>query len=672
MKRSLGIKLISAIALLVITTATVLNFLNLKFSRKELTESAYEQLETACNLYAKYISQVFKTDMEVAKSAANIQGLIDGQTSWEGLINAFDKIKKDGNFETANIIHKNGKGIEINKEKTEFDASERAYFKAAMEGKTYLSDLEPDLITKVLTYNIATPIYLNGKIEGVLLLDKKVDAIAEICEGYKYKNTGAISIFNKEGKTIYDRDKSVVESRFNPIEASKTDSRFKSIADLFIKALSSDSGRGEYAFEGIEKIAFYEKIPGTDWTIVSYLNKTEAFSQIYALRNTVILISVGLLFLASVMGYLIARPMVSSFDTVTEVVKKQSDLQFDVDEKLESKIKKLAKKRDERGILGNAMFSMNEKISSTVFQTKNATISVRKSSEELKDVVKDAETSINEISKAVGEIAQSATDQANDVEIGALSMDKMNRAVIKNTEIIDNINESITEINVAKNSGINIVRDLKEATEKGVEANEKVSKVIEENMESVSDIEKSTDMIMTISAQTNLLALNAAIEASRAGEAGKGFAVVADEIRKLAEDSSKFTDEIKKVVQRLSEQANYSVDVMKETKKVVKLQSEKMAETEKQFQNISGAIESTERFIYELNESQRIIDESRNKMSEIMERLSAVSEENAASTEETSASIHEQNEQMVKISKAGDSLENLSRNLMNIIDDFKI
>ena len=134
-------------------------------------------------------------------------------------------------------------------------------------------------IIKVLTYNIATPIYLNGKIEGVLLLDKKVDAIAEICKGYKYKSTGAISIFNKEGKTIYDRDKSVVESRFNPIEASKTDSRFKSIADLFIKALSSDSGRGEYAFEGIEKIAFYEKIPGTDWTIVSYLNKTEAFSQ---------------------------------------------------------------------------------------------------------------------------------------------------------------------------------------------------------------------------------------------------------------------------------------------------------------------------------------------------------------------------------------------------------
>ncbi|HIC97695.1 MAG TPA: chemotaxis protein [Aquificaceae bacterium] len=69
----------------------------------------------------------------------------------------------------------------------------------------------------------------------------------------------------------------------------------------------------------------------------------------------------------------------------------------------------------------------------------------------------------------------------------------------------------------------------------------------------MEDLARLTESLMKIAKQSNLLALNAAIEAARVGESGKGFAVVASEFRKLADNTSKLSKEIKGIVDRLSE-----------------------------------------------------------------------------------------------------------------------
>ncbi|MDQ7038186.1 MAG: methyl-accepting chemotaxis protein [Aquificota bacterium] len=76
---------------------------------------------------------------------------------------------------------------------------------------------------------------------------------------------------------------------------------------------------------------------------------------------------------------------------------------------------------------------------------------------------------------------------------------------------------------------------------------------LEECARYMEELSKLTESLMKIAKQSNLLALNAAIEAARVGESGKGFAVVATEFRKLADNTSRLSKEIKTIVDRLAE-----------------------------------------------------------------------------------------------------------------------
>ncbi|WHH57783.1 methyl-accepting chemotaxis protein [Petroclostridium sp. X23] len=132
-------------------------------------------------------------------------------------------------------------------------------------------------------------------------------------------------------------------------------------------------------------------------------------------------------------------------------------------------------------------------------------------------------------------------------------------------EVFSSLEHSSYEIDNAKNSIVNVVRQMNSVSE----IFQQFFNVFLELEAQYHDISTFASVITSIAKQTNLLSLNASIEAARAGEAGKGFAVVANEIKNLSNETNKNAKDIigalncmTDTIKELSEKSNAGSDVV--------------------------------------------------------------------------------------------------------------
>ena len=545
----------------------------------------------------------------------------------------------------------------------DYDPTTRQWYKDAMNSdRPYVSIPYTDAASGETVITISTQIKKDGKTLGVFGLDITMKTIKELIDGIKLYDTGFAYIIDSEGYIVSYKDYEPSEE-FGKIEDG-------SKADLVDTILEGDDETFYSVEDGVKRVNSKYGIIGTDWTLVVSVPESEVMGEVHNL--SLFMIGIGAFFFVLILGLLlwIIKSITSPIAALGKDMEKLAD--YDFSEEVKSGISKNSGRKDEIGSISRGTEKVVERLRDIVLNIREVSGHIHDVSDEIADNAKSTAKASDELTKAVDGISIGAMHQAEDMQRGTKAMQSIGEALRANEESMVELNNSSDGVYDAKEKGISAIKDLINTTAKVEESAMKVSEVIVRTDEGAKKIDEASTMIKSIAGQTNLLALNAAIEAARAGEAGKGFAVVADEIRKLAEQTDKFTEEIVVVVRNLSERTREAVDIMEEVKTVIGDQVNCVDETEKQFVYISDEIDVTKTIIGRLNDSEKELESARGELSEIVEGLAAVSEENAAATEECLASVEEQAASTSIIESSAERLPEMAKGLEEAVQKFKL
>lgn len=126
----------------------------------------------------------------------------------------------------------------------------------------------------------SAPVRQDGKITGVLCIEKDGYRFCDLIQEIKFIDTGEAYIINEEGTDIAVSDSSHIEwvtSEYNSqkLYEEKGDAVVQSIMELELKGLRGETGYGTYSWNDGLCYVVYEPIPSVGWVLLAGLREEE-------------------------------------------------------------------------------------------------------------------------------------------------------------------------------------------------------------------------------------------------------------------------------------------------------------------------------------------------------------------------------------------------------------
>ena len=263
-----------------------------------IKEQIGSHLETIAQSRAHHIETVlagYKQDTEMLATGIPFGNVVDKSKNYTESIEMAnlrinDTMQSREDVSRIRVLDESGIVIASSHADVGYDESMSEIFLKGKEG-TYIGDIHTSRFTGKDVLSAASPILVNGKFSGVVIINFDVDKILEITtDETGLGETGELYVLDRDGYMI-------TPPRF----IADTLPKYDVDPECFVGTGNHKTAAALYKdYRGVEVLGTHASIPAMNWCLVAEIDEKEAFAPVTRLTATMFSVLAALLLLGTV------------------------------------------------------------------------------------------------------------------------------------------------------------------------------------------------------------------------------------------------------------------------------------------------------------------------------------------------------------------------------------